>query len=85
MTIETITDLKHEYMYDRLNDPMNSNDGRNIKHVQERPRKGKWSEKATYDKNKNDRSTKNQDTKITGADNAEHLTGPENTNAQPNR
>ena len=36
-------------------------------------------------KTKNDRSTKNQDTKITGADNAEHLTGPDNTYAQPNR
>ena len=52
MTIETITDLIHEYMYDRLNDSNNSNDGRNIKHVQERPRKRKWSEKISYDKNK---------------------------------
>ena len=52
MTIETITDLIHEYMYDRLNDSNNSNDGRNIKHVQERPRKRKWSEKTSYDKNK---------------------------------
>ena len=85
MTIETITDLIHEYMYDRLNDSNNSNDGRNIKHVQERPEKRKWSEKTSYDKNKNDRSIKNQDTKITGADNAEHLTGPDNTYAQPNR
>ena len=33
----------------------------------------------------NDRSTKNQDIKITGADNAEHLTGLDNTYAQPNR
>ena len=40
MTIETITDLIHEYMYDRLNDSNNSNDGRNVKHVQERPQKG---------------------------------------------
>ena len=31
MTIETIADLVHEYMYDRLNDSNNSNDGRNIK------------------------------------------------------
>ena len=30
MTIETITDLIHEYMYDRLNDSNNSNDGRNL-------------------------------------------------------
>ena len=41
MTIETITDLIHEYMYDRLNDSNISNDGRNIKHSQERPRKRK--------------------------------------------
>ena len=52
MTIETIIDLIHEYMYDRLNYSNNSNDGRNIKHVQERPSKRKWSEKASYDKNK---------------------------------
>ena len=31
MTIETITDLIHEYMYDRINDSNNSNDGRNVK------------------------------------------------------
>ena len=52
MTIETITDLIHEYMYDRLNDSNNSNDGRNVKHVQERPQKRKWSEKSSYERNK---------------------------------
>ena len=52
MTIETITDVKHEYMYDRLNDWNNSNDGKNIKHVQERPQKRKWSEKSSYERNK---------------------------------
>ena len=45
MTIETITDLIHELMYDRLNDSNNSNDGRDIKHVQERPQKRKWTER----------------------------------------
>ena len=45
MTMETITDLIHEYMFDRLNDSNNSNDGRDIKHVQERPQKRKWYEK----------------------------------------
>ena len=49
MTIETRTDLIHEYMYDRLNESNNSNDGRDIKHVQE---KRKWHEKTSYDKNK---------------------------------
>ena len=41
MIKETITDLIHEYMYDRLNDSNNSNDGRDVKHVQERPQKRK--------------------------------------------
>ena len=36
-------------------------------------------------KTKNDQSTKNQDTKVTGADNAEHLTGPDNTYSQIGR
>ena len=52
MTIETITDLIHEYMYDRLNDSNNSNDGRDIKHVQERPQKRKWTERPVYERNK---------------------------------
>ena len=34
MTIETNTDLIHDYMYDRLNDSNNSNDGRNVEYVQ---------------------------------------------------
>ena len=42
MTIETITALIHEHMYDRLNDSNNSNVGREIKHVQKRPYKQKW-------------------------------------------
>ena len=52
MTIETITDLIHEYMYDRLNDSNNSNDERDIKHVQERPQKRKWTERPVYERNK---------------------------------
>ena len=38
-------------IYDQLNDSNHSNDGRNIKHVQEMQGKRKWSEKAIYDKN----------------------------------
>ena len=38
-------------MYDRLNYSNKSNNGRDIKHVQERPQK-KWHEKTSYDKNK---------------------------------
>ena len=39
-------------MYDWLNDSNNSNDGRNVKPVQERPQKRKWSEKSSYERNK---------------------------------
>ena len=52
MTIETTTDLIHEYMDDRLNDSNNSNNGRNLKHVQEKHQKRKWSEKSSYERNK---------------------------------
>ena len=52
MTIETIRALIHEHMYDRLNDSNNSNDGKEIKHVQERPYKRKWTEKTDADKMK---------------------------------
>ena len=52
MTIETITALIHEHMYDRLNDSNNSNDGKEMKHVQERPYKRKGTEKTDADKMK---------------------------------
>ena len=48
MTIETITELIHEYMYDRLNDSNNSNDRKEIQHVQEGQYKRKWSDKSNY-------------------------------------
>ena len=35
MTIETITDWIYEYMYDRLNESNNSNDGKEIQHIQD--------------------------------------------------
>ena len=50
MIIETITTLIHEHMYDRLNESNNSNDGKEIKHVQERPYKRKWTDKTDQDK-----------------------------------
>ena len=52
MTIETIAALILEHMYDRLNDSNNSNDGREIKHVQERPYNRKWTEKSDADRTK---------------------------------
>ena len=52
MTIETITDLIHESMYDLLNHSINSNDRRNAKLVQESPQKRKLSEKSGYERDK---------------------------------
>ena len=37
-------------MYDRLNDSNNSNERRNVKHVQERPQKRKWSDQSGCEK-----------------------------------
>ena len=52
MTIETRPALIHEHMYDRLNESNNSNDGKEIKHVQEQPYKRKWTDKTNQDKSK---------------------------------
>ena len=52
MTIERKTDLIHEHMYDQLNDSNNSNNGREIKHVQEPPYKQKWTDKFDADRTK---------------------------------
>ena len=52
MTIETITTLIHEHKYDRLNESNHSNDGKENKHVQERPYKRKWTDKTDQDKSK---------------------------------
>ena len=69
MTIETITYSIRECMYDRLNDSNISNDGKNIKHLQERPQKN-GQRSPVMIKSKRDLNTRNQETKITGADSA---------------
>ena len=46
MTIETNTDMIHEYMYDRLNESNNSNDRKEIQHIQDR----QWSDKSSYER-----------------------------------
>ena len=59
MTIETITTLIHEHIYDQIiNESNHSNDGKQIRHVQERPYKRKWTDKTDQDKSK--RRPKNQ-------------------------
>ena len=50
MTTETIKTLIHEPMYDRLYDSNNSNDGKAIKHVQERPYNRKWADISDTDR-----------------------------------
>ena len=72
MTIETITDLIHEYLYDRLNDSNNSND----------PRKENGQKNPVTKEIKNDRNIKCKHTETTDADNAEHPTGQDNIYAQ---
>ena len=49
MTIGTITALVHEHMYDCLND---SNNSKEIKNVQERQYKRKWTDKSDTDRTK---------------------------------
>ena len=80
--METITALIHEHKYDRLNDSNNSNNGREIKHVLERPYKRKWSEKTGQEKVKENRKRKSSNKETTDADNAGHQTGPDNTYVQ---
>ena len=52
MTIETVTTLIHEHTYDRINESNNSNDGKENKHVQDRPYKREWTDKTDQDKSK---------------------------------
>ena len=49
MTIKTITDLIHEYLYDRLNELNNSNDGRETTRTRTTVQK-KWSDKSGTDR-----------------------------------
>ena len=72
MTIEAITTLIHEHIYDRINDSINSNDGKEIKHVQERPYKRKWTGRPDQDRTKKDRKTQDTNNETTVADNVVH-------------
>ena len=77
MIIETITDLIHEYMYDMLNKSNKSNCGRGIQHIQKRHYKRKWSDNFMYERPRSKPDNQTQNTKTSGADNAEHLIGQE--------
>ena len=50
MTIETIADLIHKCVYDRINETNKSNDGKEIQHIQERQFKQKMSHKSSYER-----------------------------------
>ena len=79
MTFEAITTLVHVHMYDRLNESNNSNDGQEMKHVEERPYKRKLTEKSDQDRPKIDRKIQDTNNETTAADNAAHQIGQENT------
>ena len=85
MTVETITAMIHEHMYDRLNDSNNSNDGKEIKHVQERPYKRKCTAKPDAERTKKRPEYKNKSQKITDVDSAGHQIGRDSTLAQQKR
>ena len=52
ITLETISTLVHKHMYDRLNNSNKPNDGKEIKHVRERPYKRKWTDQSDTDRTK---------------------------------
>ena len=85
MTIETITTLIHEHMYDRLNESNNSNDEKKIKHVQERPYKRKRTDKTDQDKLKRrpeNQRYKQRDNRCGQCDNAAHQIEQDNIYAR---
>ena len=83
-TIELITNLIHEYMYERLNESNNSNDGRKHNtYKNDNANEDGLKNPVTKDLEKH-RTVKNQNTKTTGADNAVHQIGQERTTAQQN-
>ena len=79
MTFEIITDLRHEHMYDRLNNSKNYNAGNGRRHVQERLYKRKWTEKSDQDRMRKRLKTKITKREINDVDNVAHLTGQNNT------
>ena len=84
MTIETITELIHEYVYDRLIESNISNDGREKQHLQEREYKRKWSDYSGQDRPERNRTINEQNIETTDADNMEHQIGQDNISAQQN-
>ena len=56
MTIETITDLIHDYMYDSLGESNNTIDGKEIQDIQEKQYKRNWSDNSGYERPKSGQS-----------------------------
>ena len=82
MTIETITTLIHEHMYDRLNESNNSIDGKVMKHVQGRTYKKSGQINPIKRTWKDEWKIKDINNDIIDVDNAAHQTGQDNTCAR---
>ena len=72
-------------MYDQLNDSNNSNDGRNVKHVQKRPQKGKWSKKSGDGRSKKTTGLSETEAQRNRCGQCGTQTGQDNTCFQPER
>ena len=84
MTIETLTHLIHEYMFDRLNDSNNSNERRDVNLYKNGHRRENGQKNPVTKETKEDQTTTKKDIKTTVVDNAEHRTGPDNIHAPQN-
>ena len=71
-------------MYDRLIESNNSNDGKEIHHLQERQYKQKWSDKSSYERPRKNTDSQKPKYKETDVENAAHHTGQECTTARQN-
>ena len=77
--------MTQEHIYDRLNDSNNSNDGREIKLVQERPYKRKWTDKFDADRTKTLQEYQKQKPKDNRRGQWGHQIGRDSTSAQQKR
>ena len=77
------TDIIHEYMYDRINDSITSNERRNTYKKGHKRESGQISPDAK--ETKNERCIRDKSTNTTVVDNVEHQTGQDNTYGQLER
>ena len=82
MTIETITALIHEHMYDRLNESNKSNDGKEIKYVKVGHTRESEQTKPIKISRNGDRKIKDINKEITDANIVAYQSGQDNTCAR---